>query len=215
MSDSYFEGVRTGEGFVDRGVDAFYRARDYRDKLTARDEEKTMRAAATAKDESRYNDSQIEKLKKDKIDAERATAVEGHAKKQDEYLDAEIQNIKKGLPARGAVGGHASPALLNLREQYKQLSNDMRQKSQPGFNPPPDLIKRYNSVGKALNAQAKHEDPNSVEVEFVPIPETPDLLAKPGASGNHPVVDWMTRTLGFGGSEKTASGVEDWKTYDK
>lgn len=191
------------EGFQ-RAGDDYDRAREWKNKLTLQAEQHTAAAKALQTEADRYSDTKAEKVKSDRIAKERADSAEKHAKKQDELMDAEIASIKKGGGKNGTGGNHASPALLNLREQYKQLSNDVRQKSNPGSHPPSDLIKRYNAVGKALNAQAKHEEPDSVQVDFVPIPETPP----PASGASH----FWTNLLS---SSKPDVSTDDLSQYDK
>ena len=214
-------GFRTGMELAQSGVGAYENAKKWSEMMAEKAEAHEERAQAHADaaqalkvEADRYKDTQAERGKKDLVEKERADTAETHAKKQDELIDAEISSIKKGSGKNGTGGNKSSPALLALREQYKQLSNDMRQKTQPGSRPPLDLIQRYNAVGKALNAQAKHEEPDSVNAEFVPIPEP--AAPAPGADGVHPL-NWLKSKIGLSSGTTTAPivGADDYKQFEK
>lgn len=203
----FFQSFQAGEaagGAVGDFFDAKQRREEWKNKLLLQAQQHI--AAADALKTEAIKTQFDRSVEADKLDIERrrAAAYEKENDARANELEAEAKSIKSGTGKNGTGGNHASPALLNLREQYKQLSNDVRQKSQPGSHPPSDLIKRYNAVGKALNAQAKHEEPDSVQVDFVPMPETPP---NPTDKSFHPLdatMNWFKSM----GAKKGGDGEE-------
>jgi hypothetical protein len=217
LAGSYLSGVRSGESLtsdlISGGVDSYQKARAYRDKLkeVAYQHDQAAEQARTAA--SHYADK-LKLEQEDRADKQNKEADE-EADEQARQIETKRHNITteneyKPGGGRGSAN-RASPALIALRDQYKQISGDVRSKTLMGIQPPPDMVKRYNAIGKALNAQTKHEDPSSVDVDFVPIPETP-------AASDHPAKSWMN-TLSLGLLDKPTAapivGAEDWKQFDR
>lgn len=198
---SFLDAFRAGKSAGDDISDSYFGAKDRAQKWKEMLSEKADAKETAA---AHYQDTRDDKDEAEERQEEKDIYAENHAKKKDELYDAEIASIKSGRGKNGTSSARRSPALIGLQEQYKQLSNDVRQKTQPGSHPPIDLVKRYNAVGKAFNAQLKHEDPSSVEVDFVPMPEP--TAPAPGSDGFHPI-NWFKKVTGLSDSGVNASGT--------
>jgi hypothetical protein len=206
-ASGYLEGSRSGEGIVQTGVNAFDRARQWRDRLSAQAEEHKAAAEALKTEAARYADKM--KLETDAAGEKKAETYYQHGR--DTITDAaDSKKLDETVRHNKAVEGEYSSGLRGTRapaippEVKAAMSNrDSARKAISALaaggipTPPPDLQAKLDAAEGALSRVARKnsfdlgEDATTTEAFHKSLAAMQAKAAADADAKAHPVKTWF------------------------